>query len=275
MKYRITPCCYVLLGLLLAYCASAQEPAGGFQEATPPAGVVKGFVTNGKSGVLVIGGRVVYPDETFTVTSHGRMVIWKVIEIKNRKARFARSISGPANMLAPPPDSTPNYGSFLDILQQGAQAHKAASTSVQKEQIMASLRDAAKAWCAENAVFCIRGIVTDLTMLDDRTAQLRFKIADGAQEVGWKDNLIFHGPFQLNIPLRRDQALGYIAGHHVFLCGRPTFLAGPLPLFTSGITRQTPFASFQMFDGFSMMIGSLQIDNPRFEIYDPANETIQ
>jgi hypothetical protein len=110
-------------------------------------------------------------------------------------------------------------------------------------------------------------------MLDDTTAQLRLNNAD-AEKVGLKENFIYHGTFRINIPLPRDQALGYKAGHHVLLCGRPTFLAGPLPLFASGITRQTPFASFHMLYGASI-IGSLQIDDPRFEIYDPANETIQ
>ncbi|MDD5705172.1 MAG: hypothetical protein PHR35_04560 [Kiritimatiellae bacterium] len=274
MNYR-APLLLALPALLFVSTACAQDAVGIFQEATPPAGVVKGFANSGnRDGVLVIGGRVVYPDETFTVTARGNKVIWKVIEVTKGKARFARAISGPANMLAPPPDATPNYGDFLNILKQGALAHKAASTSAQKEQIMASLRDAAKTWCAENELFCIRGIVTDLTMLNDRTTKLQFKIADGSQEVSWKDNLIFLGPFQINIPLSRDQALVHKAGHHVFLCGRPTFLTGPMPLYTSGITLQNPFASFQMFDGFSM-IGSLYIANPRFAIYDPANESLQ
>jgi hypothetical protein len=53
------------------------------------------------------------------------------------------------------------------------------------------------------------------------------------------------------------------AGHHVFLCGRPTFLTGALPLFASGITQQKPFARFRMLHDTSM-IGSLYIANPRF-----------
>lgn len=273
MKHS-TPFRFVLLSVFCASFACAQEPpADPLQEATPPAGVVKGFVKTGnREGVFIIGGSAVFPGETFSVTTRGVKVIWKVLDVSAGKARFARAVADAAGTLAPPPDCTPNYAAFLKVLQQGAEAHKAASTSVQKEQILAATRASAKLWCASNTVFCIQGIVTDLTMIDDQTAQLR--LTDSEESDALKHNLFVSGPLRINIPLSRKKALGYKAGYHVRLCGRPFFIPGSDSLLVDGATRNRSFASFMMLHG-AATIGSLQLFGPRFEIYDPKNETVR
>ncbi len=169
---------------------------------------------------------------------------------------------------------TPNYADLLKVLQQGAEAHKAASTGVQKEQILAATRESATLWCASNTLFCIQGIVTDLTMLDDKTAQLRLRSAEGSAADAWKHNLYISAPLRINIPLSREKALGHKAGYHVLLCGRPSFIPGPESLLLFGTAYNRSFASFMMLQG-TAPIGSLQIAEPRFQIYDPAKETMQ
>lgn len=264
----------LLLSTLCVSIACAQETPGScFREANPSPGLIKGIIRTGdREGVIVIGGKTVLPGETFTVTTRGVKVVWKVLAVTAGKARFARAVSAAADSCATPPDCRPNYADFLKVLQRGAEAHKAASTSVQKEQILAATRESARLWCASNTLFCVQGTVLDVNMLDDNNARLRLKCADDPNALNHSFFLL--RPLSIEIPIRRERAITHKAGDHVLLCGRPVFIKSSGSLIADGMTLGESFASFLILHG-GTPIGSLQLSEPRFDIYDPKCETLQ
>lgn len=258
--------------------ALAQDPVAlMFTESASPAGVIRGYVKAGdRWGALLAGGRTVYSNDTFTVKSRGHTCLWKVLEVSNGRARLARAESSPASPFSTPPDCKPNFGEFLALFDKGSRAYKEASTQVQKNQIMSTLRENAKQWCSQHAVLCVKGDLSDLVMQDDNNALLRLQNVDC-----WKfkpprtPTLYIYPSFEVRIPISREQALSLKKGDQVILCGRPTFRSGSdtLPNI-DGLAQLTCFTSFRMLPDVAS-IGFLSLEDVRYDIFDPKSDSVQ
>ena len=277
MNLRFT----LLRSLAIIMCASityAQTNATErFLIATPPAGVVKGVMKAGaRCGVLIVGGRMVYSNDIFTVTTRGHKVAWQALEVTEKKLLFARKLPATANPHSTPPDCTPNYGDLVMVLEKEARSYTSASTHILRDQAVAKARETASNWCASNQLLCVKASLSDLTMADANTAELHVKNVDsGPFKAIQKPALTVHAPNKIKVPLSRDSALTYKAGNTVILCGRPVFRPGSdIPLIGNALTQPGTFTSFWMPSG-SDKIGDLDLTDLTYDIFDPKAETIQ
>jgi len=266
-----------LSGVACAWLVCAQtKGAKTFNEATPPPGVVKGFMKAGKRcGALIAGGKMVYSNDVFTVTTRGHKVVWKVLEVSDKKARFARWPFDSANPLSARPDCTPNFGELAVLLEQRAQAYKSASTGALKDQVMTETHKCANSWCVSNQTLCIMGTLSDLTVIDDTTALLRLKEVDcGPFSAIRQPGLCISQPLQFTVPMTKEQALSFKAGYTAVLTGCPTFHSSASPLLGNDLLPKQSVASFSMLID-AQCIGSLSLADIKYDIFDPKAETVQ
>ncbi len=272
-----TPIYLVLSGIACAglACAQANE-ALTFSESALPAGVVRGVINaGGRCGALIAGGKTVYSNDVFTVTTRGHKVMWKVLEVSDRTNRFARASSPAANPLSPAPDCRPNFGGLAMLLEQGAQSYKAASTRALKDQVMAETREGASGWCASNRTLCVTGTLSDLTVTDANTARLRLTDVDcGPFSAIKRPTLYMHRPLQFTVPMTKERALSCKAGYTVILTGRPVFQPGVGLLMVDGLVQKQSVTSFMMPVDLQC-IGALTVTGVRYDIFDPKAETVQ
>lgn len=272
---RETPIRYILALFLCASFSYAQTNSNTqFLEAVPPAGAVKGFIKAGdRCAALIVGGKTVYSNDVFTVMLQGRQSVWKVLAVTDKGARFAY-LPEPERTLAPPPDETLSFGEFLMFLEDRARIYKDASTSVLKEQAVERIRDSARSWCMTNRSLCVKAVLSDIAMNDANSARLSLKNVEyGPFKTNPIPNLYVSPFFKIDVPLKRDQALGFKAGDTVVLSGQPNFCLNPhVTSFINGHMQRGVFTSFSILSD-SREIGSLQLYEPKFEIFTPKTES--
>jgi len=256
-------------------CAQSNE-SETFSETTPPPGVVKGFIKAGeRRGAVIVGGKTVYSNDVFTVTTRGHKVVWKVLEVSDKVARFAREPSESLNHPAPSPDCASNFGELAMLLEKGAQSYKSASTRALKDQVLAETRERANAWCSSNRTLCVTGTLSDLTANDGNTALLRLMNVDcGPFSAIRNPGLFINRPFQFIVPMTREQTLSYKAGYAVVLTGCPAFHPGEGLLTVNGLILKPTVTCFLMPVDISC-VGALTVTDVKYDIFDPKAETVQ
>lgn len=243
--------------------------------ATPPAGVVKGIISAGeRSGVLIVGGRTVYSNDTFTVTTRGHQVTWKVVSFSNNQPRFARLVSDSSSPLSTSPDSVPNFDKLVMLLESEAITYKAASTSILKDEAVTSTREYLGNWCQSNQL-CVAATLSDISMINDTTAALRLSnVHRGSFERIRNPCLFATGPHMINVPMTKDQAAMFKAGYKVIISGCPSFSSGKDQPMADALIQAKSFVSFLMSHDIRF-IGAIYFDQIKYDIFDPKNETVQ
>jgi len=259
--------------VLLAQTVTNQE----FVEAKPPAGVVKGTMRAGdRCGVLVAGGKTVYSNDTFSVTTRGHQVTWKVTGFTNNQPRFARLVSGPPSPYSTSPDCVPNFGELAMLMESEAIVYKAASTKILREQTMAATRMRVATWCKTN-ILCVSATLADISMVDENTACLKLSnVNRGAFDNIRYPSVFIQGPSSISVPMTRDEAATLKAGYKVIITGSPSFGLETLttlngnPIYKEGLVR---FVVSLL--GDPHIIGALFLDQVKYDVFDPTKETVQ
>jgi len=240
--------------------------------------VCKGIVKVGdRFGVVIVGGKTVYSNDTFTLTTHGLKAKWKVLAVANKKARFARAVPDQVSPYATPPDCVPNLGEFVMLLDKEAKAYKQASTQLLKDKIIAAARVKAQDWCLSNRTMCVKGVLADVIMLATNTARVRLKKEEMGQSKSFPDsNLYVNVPIEETISVSKETALTFQAGNTVVLVGCPVFIPAhdaPVPGERKLITES--FTYFKICSDRKPFIGALRLTDIRYDIFEPKNETVQ
>ena len=262
--------------LVVASSALAESQTAQFEIASIPPGVLKGIIKSGERyGAFIASGRTVYSNDTFTVTKHGHPVTWKVLDINLNGARFAKLSTDTTNAPHPPLDLVSNFGAFLMQLEQGSKVYSAASTRLLKDQAMEAALTSVANWCASNQTLSVIGTLSDLAMVDDRTAQLQLKDLDYGHFKSVQNPKLYINPtFQINVPFTRADAERVKAGDTVVLCGRPIFRPKPSLAADNATSTKPPFTCFSI-SSDGCLIGCLEIVTPVCDIFDPKKETVQ
>jgi len=262
--------------LVLASNALAESPAAQFENASIPPGVLKGIIKSGERyGAFIAGGRTVYSNDTFTITKHGHPITWKVLDITLNGVRFAKLSTDTTNAPHPPLDLVPNFGAFLMQLEQGSKVYSSASTRLLKDQAMEAAVTSVANWCTSNQTLYVVGTLSDLAMVDDRTAQVQLKNLDYGHFKAVQNPKLFINPtFQINVPFTRTDAERVKAGDTVVLCGQPIFRPKSSLAVENATPLKPPFTCFSIAADGSL-IGSLEIVDPVCDIFDPKKETVQ
>ncbi len=186
----------------VSLCWAQTNTSGQYIETNLPPGVYKGIVKVGdRFGVVIVGGKTVYSNDTFTLTTHGLKAKWKVLAVANKKARFARAVPDQVSPYATPPDCVPNFGEFVMLLDKEAKAYQQASTQLLKDKIIAAASVKAQDWCLSNRTMCVKGVLADVIMLATNTARVRLK------KKKWVSRNLFRIPTSmLTYPLKKQSA---------------------------------------------------------------------
>jgi hypothetical protein len=275
---RFSSLCITLACLSRAVGLFAQAvPDQDFIEAKPPAGVVKGTMRAGdRCGVLVAGGTTVYSNDTFSVTTRGHQVTWKVTGFTNNQPRFARLVSGLPSPYSTSPDCVPNFGELVMLMESEVNVYKAASTKVLRDQAIAATHKRVETWCKTNTL-CVVATLSDISMVDDNTACLKLSNVNR----GAFDNIRYpsvspQGPSSISVPMTKSQAASYKAGYRVLITGSPSFSPGTDNQFQNAYLQVKSFVSFQMrLIGDARFIGAIFLDQVKYDVFDPKNETVQ
>jgi len=259
---------------LITFAAYAQAVPQEFVETVPPKGIIRGFLqVGGQYGALVAGGDTVYSNDIFAVISRGNTVQWKVLELTADKKRFARDVLND-NPHATPDNISPNFGDLVMILENDAKKYKAASTKVLKEEELKVTCEDAANWCSNN-VLCVKGELAEISMESSAFATIRLKNVDTGPFAKMRIyNLFVDTSYQLEIPIAREKALMVKAGDTVIICGKPVFYPGSLKFIADAIRGKKTFTQFRML-GDIAMIGSLDIEDLKFDIFDSRNESVK
>jgi hypothetical protein len=243
--------------------------------AAPPAGVIKGIISAGdRSGVLIVGGKTVYSNDTFTVTTRGHQVTWKVVGFANNQPRFARLGSDSSSPLSTSLDAAPNFDKLVMFLESEAITYKAASTSILKDKAVARTREHLGNWCQSNQL-CVAGTLSDISMVNDTTASLRLSnVYRGSFERIRNPCLFTSGPHMINVPMTKDQAATLKAGYKVIISGCPSFISGKDQQIVDANLQVKSFVSFLMSHDIRF-IGAIYLDQIKYDIFDPKQETVQ
>lgn len=273
---RFSSLCIILACLSHAVNLFAQAlPDQEFIEAQPPAGVAKGTMRAGdRCGVLVAGGKTVYSNDTFSITTRGHQVTWKVTGFTNNQPRFARLVSGSPSPFSTSPDCVPNFDKLVMFLEPEANTYKAASTSILKDKAVAKVREHLGNWCRSNQL-CVAATLSDISMVNDTTAQLRLSnVHRGSFERIRNPCLFATGPHMVNVPMTKDQAATFKAGYKVIISGCPSFSSGKDSQIVDAILQTKSFVSFLM-SADTRFIGAIYLDQIKYDIFDPKNETVK
>ena len=268
----------VLLGVLQSTVLLAQ-PIGTqeFIEAKPPAGLVKGIIKAGNQRtVLLVGGKTVVSNSTFTVTTRGHRVTWKVIGFTEKEALFARLVSDTPSPYSTSPDCVPNFGSLLMLLEENASMYKLASTSILKDQVMTETRNRVKEWCNTNQL-CIAATLSDIKMIDDATACLQLNNVNRGEFNNIRYPLIFmEGPSRISIPITNIHAASLKAGYKVIITGNLSFSQKDEMLMHDGPVRRKGHISFWInLQGDPRFVGAILLNQVKYDIFDSKAETVQ
>lgn len=268
---------YLTWSLAFAAGMNAQESSSPvFEETALPDGALRGLMqVNGRCGALIAGGRLVYSNDIFIVTTHGRSVRWRVLSVTKKDARFARERTASDVSIPPPLSDASNFGTLLMLLERGAQAYTSASTRPLKTEAIKTTWLAAITWCMSNPTICVRGTLADVTILNDQTVLLRLKDLDCRPFKSTRSSQLYvYQTFQQKLHLRRERALEMKAGDTVILSGQPVFHPEAQSAFSQNDKTQPYFVHFRIrSDGTS--IGSLEIFDSAWEIFDPKKETLR
>lgn len=267
---------FALSSMACASLASAQtNETRTFREAIPPAGVVKGIMKAGnRCGVLIVGGKMAFSNDTFTLITRGHKVKWQVLEVTDNKSRFAREVSESESTRSPPLDCPPNFSELVMLLEESARSYNDASTRLQKDDVMAKTHKIAQSWCT-NDLLCIKATLSDVSMAKDGIALLRLcNIDRGPFDAIAKPFLHVNKSSDIKVMVPRERALSYKSGYSVILSGRPKFRPGAETPLVDELTKQGTFALFRMLSDF-IPIGSLDLTDIKFDIFDPKVESVQ
>lgn len=278
IRIRFSSLCIILASFSLATALFSQAvPEQEFIEAKPPVSVVKGTMRVGdRCGVHIVGGKTVYSNDTFTITTRGHTVTWKVIGFTNKQPRFARLALDNSHLLSPPLDCVPNFGNLLMLLEEKAAKYKSASTSILKDQVMTETRNRVAEWCNTNQL-CIAATLADIRMIDDATACLQLANVNRGAFNSIRYPLIFmEGPCRISIPITKNKAASLKAGYKVIITGNMSFSPKDEMLMADGPVRRKGHVSFWInLEGDPRFVGAVLLDQVKYDIFDPKNETVQ
>ena len=273
---RFSSLCLILACLSHAVGLFAQAvPDQDFIEAKPPVGVVKGTMRAGdRCGVLIAGGKTVYSNDTFSVTTRGHQVPWKVTGFTNNQPRFARLVSGSPSPYSTSPDCVPNFDKLVMLMESEAIVYKAASTKILRDQAMAATRKRADAWCKTN-ILCVAATLADISMVDDNTACLKLSnVNRGAFDNIRYPSVSLFGPRHINVPMTQEKAGSLKAGYRVIITGTPSFGFGDGNLMSDGLLQQNGFVCFRLLVLTQpSFVGAVFLDQVKYDVFDPKNET--
>ena len=268
---------FLVMSCVSILCAQTNTP-GQYIETNLPVDVCKGFVkVGGRFGVLIAGGKTVYSNDTFTLTTRGVKAKWKVLEVVDKKARFARALPDKVSPYATPPDCAPNLSELVMLLDKEATLYKQASTQLLKDKIVAAARLKAQNWCSSNQIVCVQGKLADATMMTTNTARVRLETVDFGQSATVPNsNLYVKLPLEETINVSKEIALTFEAGNIIVLAGRVTFLPAH-DSYVIGEKKQfnDSFTYFRMGSAPKPFIGAIRLTDIKYDIFNPKNETVR
>ena len=273
---RSSAICIILAFLFLTQGSIAQVVTNqGFVVATPPEGLIKGVIKAGnRSGVLVAGGKTVYSNDTFTVTTRGHQVIWKVIGFPNNQPQFARLLLSSPSPYSTSLDCSPNFNKLVMLLESEANLYKAASTKILRDQVIATTRKRVEEWCKTNTL-CVVATVADISAVDDKTVKIKLSnVNRGEFDRIRYPSVSLWGPTHITVPMTRDKAGLLKAGYRVVLSGIPSFNPGTDNIMGDGFLQQSGFVSFRFsLIGDPRFVGAVNLNQVKYDVFDPKLET--
>lgn len=266
-----------IAALLAASLTYAQpETNKHFVESAPPPGVIKGVIKAGdRCGVLIAGGRTVYSNDTFSLIIHGYTNTWTVLGFTNNQARLGKSVLDARRPHSTPPNCVPNFDKLVMLLESEAVAYKDASTKVLKEQVMETTLRRAKAWGSSNQL-CMAATLTDISMVADETARIKLaKVNRGAFDAIKFPTLFMQVPVYITVPMTKEYAATLKSGYRVLITGTPSFGNESISIVNGKMIRKSGLVHFSASVlGDPRFIGALFLDQIRYDIFDPAKETV-